>query len=250
MQEKKIIINNLLINYYSKEIPNSKYTLIFLHGWRSEGRVWQEVMQELNYTCYAIDLPGFGKSQLPATPFTLDKFSEVIREFISKLQLQNIILIGHSNGGAISIKSIVTNKFPVSKLVLVDSAGIRENSFEKSAKKITASILKPIFKIPFLKPVRDRIYIAMGSEDYVAEPQLKETYINMISEDLSAELKKIDIPTLLIWGEKDEATPLSDGEFMKNTIPNSKIVVIPDGNHFAFQKSKEFFISTLKEFIQ
>lgn len=249
MEEKKIIINSLLINYYSKIVKESKYNIIFIHGWRSEGRVWQEVINRLNYSCYAIDLPGFGESQLPAKPFTLDDYSEIIRELISKLHLENIVLVGHSNGGAVSIKSIVTNKFPVQKLVLVGSSGIRKKTFEKSTKNLTAKILKPIFKLPVLNKLRNLIYTSMGSEDYVAEPQLKETYINMISEDLSPEINKINVPTLLFWGEKDKATPLSYGEFMKENIPDSKLTVIPNGDHFAFLKHNEVFTTELQQFI-
>lgn len=250
MEKKQIIINNLLVTYYSKLNPTSDYNLIFLHGWRSKALVWNKIIEGLNYSSFALDFPGFGESQHPITSFYLKDFADTLYEFIQKLDLKNVILIGHSNGGAISIKYISENRSPIEKLVLIDSSGIRKTTSSKRAKNIIAKLVKPIFKIPILSPLRDKIYIAMGSEDYTAEPKLKETFINIISEDLTNSLDKINIPTLLIWGDKDVSTPIKDAELMKSKIPNSELKVIAGADHFSFNNKEQVVIDYLNSFIQ
>lgn len=249
MEKKQIIINNLLVTYYSKLNQNSKYNLVFLHGWRSKALVWNKIIESLEYSSYAIDLPGFGESQLPDKASTLQDFTNVVNEFITKLGLSNVVLVGHSNGGAISIKYIANNTSPIEKVVLIDSSGLRRSTPRKTIINTIAKIVKPIFKIPLLSPLRDRIYVAMGSEDYVAEPQLKETYLNMVGEDLSNDVQKVNIPALLIWGELDKSTPLKDGEFMHSQIKNSEFKIIQGADHFSFNHKDDLVVQYLNSFL-
>ncbi len=248
MEKNHILIKNLIINYLSNK-RDSNINLIFIHGWRSEAKIWESIMQELNISSYAIDLPGFGESQMPTNSYTLKDFSEIIKEFINKLNLENVILIGHSNGGAISIKTILNYPELILKLILVDSAGIREQTFFTLLKNLIAKIVKPLFTPMFMKPLREKLYTIMGSEDYIAEPKLKQTFINMISEDLSPRFKELNKPTLIIWGEKDKATPLSYAKFMNNEIRGSKLKIIPEAEHYSFLQNKQMFIDYIKEFI-
>jgi len=239
--ERKIIINELLINYYYNNSKNSK-TILFLHGWRSESKVWFSLINALllkEYSIYVMDIPGFGKSDLSTIPFDVEAYSNIVKDFILKLNLKNVILVGHSHGGRIAIKLASQDKLLVKTLVLVDSSGIIINKF--NLKKVFAKIVSPIFKPNIMKPLRKRIYQLMGSEDYVETPRLKETFLKLINEDLTMVLNNIKIPTLVIWGENDKSTPLEMGQIIHKNISNSSLKIINNAGHYPFiDKPKEF----------
>lgn len=246
----KIVINNLLINYYCFK-ENGAKTLLFLHGWCSNGAIWQTMAEKLNnenYALYALDLPGFGESSLSNDDFTIQKYVDIVSEFIQKKGLKNIILVGHSFGGRIAIKLSATQPDLIEKLVLVDSAGFisgQRNIF----KKFLAKLAKPFFKPKFMQGARESIYRMIGAEDYIATPELKQTFINIINEDLSQYLPQIYQPTLIVWGADDSETPIFFAEKMRREIKKSILVVIEKAGHFSFIDQPDIFYSRLKDFI-
>jgi pimeloyl-ACP methyl ester carboxylesterase len=255
VEEKKIVIKDLLVNYYQVVPANSTKTLIFLHGWRSEGYVWADVMKNLSgegYTSYALDLPGFGKSQVPFNSYTLSDYCSVVLEFVNKLKIENFSLIGHSFGGRISIKlSSAYSVGELNKVVLVDSAGIFHTSNSTNLMKKIAGIVKPLFKPGFMQPLRRKIYKMIGAEDYLETRYLKDTFVNLVNEDLEPLLPNIKVPTLIVWGKQDdnEYTPLSDAYIMKSKINNSQLAEIDNAKHFSFLDQKEEFINILRNFL-
>lgn len=252
---KKIIINNLLINYYSF-LPDKKSskTLLFLHGWGINSQTWLslfDLLKDLPYASYFIDLPGFGQSQTPLKDFYLDDYVNVVENFIKKLNLKNIVLFGHSFGGRITIKLAAKNSDYLEKIVLVDSAGIYHQSHVKTLKLLIASIVRPLFQLSFMQAFRQKIYQLTGSEEYLAIPALSKTFSHIVSEDLTSYLSKIRLPTLIIWGEKDnnEASTLNDAQLMKKNISNSKLELLKDANHFSFLDQPKEFIKVLTDFL-
>ncbi|MFK7780419.1 MAG: alpha/beta hydrolase, partial [Candidatus Gracilibacteria bacterium] len=174
----------------------------------------------------------------------------VIEKFIEKLGLKDIILWGHSNGGAISIKIVNNKKINISRLILNNSAGIR-NDKKRSLKRKTIGLLIKPFKIlkniPGFHKIREYFYRAIGGQDYLnaeKNPYLKQTYLNMISSDLSNDLDKINLNTLLIWGREDKYTPLSDGLKMRNNIKKAKIVILDNEKHGIHINSPEKLVNT------
>jgi pimeloyl-ACP methyl ester carboxylesterase len=76
------------------------------------------------------------------------------------------------------------------------------------------------------------------------KPNLKQTFLNMISTDLKEDIKKIDIFTLLLWGEKDTYTPISDAYFMRDNIKKSKLVVLENETHGIHLKNPKKLVET------
>lgn len=275
MEEKNIILNNLLVRYYAWKNPQAgSCALLFLHGWRLEGAVWFPIipalLQEISCDIYILDLPGFGKSQTPPPSFSLDGYCEIIKAFIEKLGLANITVIGHSFGGRIAIKLASADSYEVEphkieklastesyevqprkieKMILVDSAGVPTKDARLEIKKLIAKIAKPFFQIPFLSRLRQPLYRAIGSEDYLATPELREVFVKVINEDLRPLLSAIRAKTLIVWGENDEITPREAGEIMRQEIPNAKFAVLENAGHFSFLDQKEEFVKILSDFI-
>ena len=151
MTEKQVVVANQLVNYLSNEVVDpAAQTVVFLHGWRSEAAVWRPVMDRLGrrYRQFALDLPGFGKSEKPKHIFTLVDYATVVLGFIKKMELKKIVVVGHSFGGRVVIKLSALEPDIVEKLILVDSAGFRLHGKRNAVLRIVAKMLKPFFMIP------------------------------------------------------------------------------------------------------
>jgi pimeloyl-ACP methyl ester carboxylesterase len=248
---KQIVVNNLLVSY-SEQTGDSGQALLFLHGWRSNKEIWNNLFGQLsivNCELFALDLPGFGQSQIPSMPMTVGDYANVAAEFIKKLELKNVIVVGHSFGGRVGIKLVSQNPGLISKLILVDSAGFPMAESKKKIMSMAAKIVKPIFKPKLMQGLRRQIYQKIGAEDYVATPELQKTFVNITSEDLTEDLKNIKIPALIISGENDTDTPVEFAKKMHSLIPNSKILILKNAGHFSFLDQPEEFTEEIKSFI-
>lgn len=252
MQEQ-IVINNQLISFSSFGNQKNKLTIIFLHGWRSQKEVWNEVINQViklsSHQVYALDLPGFGRSPVPKASWTVEDYAKTVKAFIEKLELKNVVLVGHSFGGRVGIKLASQHPKILFKLVLVDSAGFVDESFRKKFFSFLSKIAKPIFALAVFNGIKKKIYQTIGAEDYIATPELKNIFLNVVNEDLTEDMKKIHIPTLIIWGEKDKDTPIEFGQKMNSLIPNSELIILPNAGHYSFLDNREEFIKELDNFL-
>lgn len=252
-QIKQVILNEHLVSYSSSVVDENINSLnvIFIHGWLSNSDVWHHLMHALNkanINSYALDLPGFGKSQIPSIDVDNNFYASVVESFINKLGLSNIVLVGHSNGGAIATKLSVSSN-NVKKLVLIDSSGIRKKTIKKKVLSFIAKIVKPVFKIKILSGFRKNIYKVMGSSDYINSKYLGNTFNNIVSEDISSLFQKIKIPTLIFWGNTDTDTPLNYAKFINKSINGSELIIV-EGGHYPFLDKPEVVINSLIKFIK
>ena len=251
--ERQIIVEDLLITYYTAGASSLQKCVVFLHGWRSNSTLWFDIFPpliEAGYSIFALDFPGFGKSQSPKKALFLSDYVATVATFMQKLEIQQPVIIGHSHGGRVAIKMAVQDPKLMQKLVLVDSGGIKRETTDKNIKKNFAKVLKPLFSPSFMKPFKNRIYKAMGAEDYVATPQLKQTFLNIINEDLTTLLPKITNQTLILWGQNDQDTPLQDAWLMEKEISNAQLILLPEAAHYSFLDSPEEFKKHLMNFLQ
>ena len=251
MQEKVIIINDLKIRYYASDTLEKAGVLVYLHGWKSEALHFRGVLE--NYPNFvAIDLPGFGGSERPKTSWALADYANFLKSFLEKLEIKNPLLAGHSFGGSV-IAKYAAKGFEAKKLILIDSAGIRKRGVKILAYKLGAKIIKLILSVPglnmFREKLRKKFYKLIDSEDYIEAGAMLEIYRKTISEDLSADLQKIQQETILIWGKDDSATPLWQAEQMHKLLKNSKLSVIENAGHFSFidrpEKFKKIFFEEI-----
>ncbi len=250
---KELVIRDLLVTYVQSGDEVGTETVIFLHGWRSSKEAWSrigEAITPLGYQIYALDLPGFGNSQAPRDAYDVTLYAGLLREFMKKLGIQKAVIIGHSFGGRIGIVLAAKHPELVSKLVLVDSAGIRASQMRRDALRAVAKAVKPLFTPAFMQPLRRSLYLMLGAEDYLATPELRETFVKTVNEDLTPYLSRITVNTLLLWGENDKDTPVHDAERMMSLIPNARLVVIPAAGHFSFLDAPDTFIKELHSFLK
>lgn len=227
--------------------------IVLLHGWGQDVSTWWSVAEDLSKfgKLWMIDLPGFGRSSVPNKAFGNREYSEVILEFMKKLEIKNPILVGHSLGGRIAIKTASLNGSKISKLILEDSAGIkpRQDGF-KPVLYIGAKLFKYLVPNFFnIKEVLRQKFYASLEADYIDAGLMKNTLTKLLDEDLSLDLPKIDNETLIIWGENDRAVPVSDGLFMYRKIKNSRIEIIENVGHFPHLEERGKFLNYVEDFI-
>lgn len=209
--------------------------VLFLHGWGAPADTYRLMIDHLATYCRVVapDLPGFGGSAEPETPWCVDDYVEWTLCFATALGLERVVLMNHSFGGRISIKLLSRRSLPfaVSKAVFMDAAGIRpKRTLSYYAKVYSYKAMKKLF--PALAKKRQG---KAGSADYRnASPLMRQTMVRCINEDLAHLLPDIPVSTLLIWGSADTATPLSDGQTMERLIPDAGLVVLEGAGHFAF----------------
>ena len=212
-------------------------TLIILHGWQSSKERWQkvkELIEKEGIEVIAPDLPGFKKDTALDRPWNLDDYVEWFEKKYGDIN-EPFFLLGHSFGGRMAIKFSVKYPEKVLGLILCSAAGIRhkKNTLVGLLLYNLAKILSRFSFLPGFNFFRKIFYqFLLRKIDYIeAEGKLKETFKNIIGEDLTHYLAKIKTKTLLIWGEKDKAVPLSDAYLMKKEIQNSILEIIPQTGH-------------------
>ena len=243
---------NIEIHFEDWIDKKNSHTIVILHGWGGSSQSWLTVWDLLHKSWFNViipDLPGFWNTKLVKV-FDLDEYASVIEAFIKELKLKNIILWWHSNGWAISIKIANRWKINIQRLILNNSAGIRNDSKRNIKRKIleyTTKPLKILKTIPGSNKVRSLFYKAIWSHDYLEaekNPNLKKTYQNMISSDLKNEIKNISQDTLLIRWKNDTYTPITDGHYMRKHIKNSKLIILEKEKHWIHLTSPEKLVIT------
>jgi len=239
---------------------NINTNLVFLHGWGGCWQSWFPIIKALEKDCtiFAPDLPGHGLEKIEKV-LTLSNYSNFVKKYLKDNHIKNPILIGHSFGGAIICDLLIKNPDLSSKIILVDAAPIRHTPSNKQKIILTTSKLtKKIFSLPLLHPFFNKIrqygyqIIGLKNSDYfqLKNPFLKQTFSTVIREDLSDKLKNIKAKTLIIWGENDTDTPLTDGLKIQKLIPRSTIKIIKNAGHFSYLDNQPKFITEIKNFIE
>lgn len=221
--------------HFGKGIP-----VLLLHGWGGSHVSFQGVYDRLcrdGYAAINLDFPGFGSSGMPGTGFGIYDYAHLTAKFVEQLGLEQVIAVGHSFGGRVSI---LLGKLPFVKgLVLVDSAGMKPR---RSAKYyIKVGWYKTAKKLGF-KPVG-------GSADYKAlAPEMRPVFNRVVNTHLECELPAIRCPTLIVWGDKDRDTPPYMAKRLGKGIRDSAVIMLP-GGHYSYIDSGEAFYRILTAFV-
>ncbi len=246
-------IDGLKIYY---EMVGSGEPILLLHGWGNDVETMRPVVgmvKDLGFRVYSIDLPGFGLSDTPDGSWGVDEYSNLVLKLLDELNINRVSLLAHSFGGRIAIKLAASQPARIDKLILVDSAGIKpRRSLDYRVKIYSTRLIRKIASVmpePASKFLYQKLLDKMGSRDYRNAGKLRGTFVKVVNEDLRQYLPSIKSPVLLIWGELDRETPLSDGFLMKNLIPDSQLHVIQGAGHHCFLDNPKIFLKLLTPFL-
>jgi pimeloyl-ACP methyl ester carboxylesterase len=247
----QVVVDSLLTQY--TRLGKGK-SIVVLPGWADDSKNWGPFQQQManDFDVIVIDLPGFGGTQPPKTAWGLTEYASFVGAFLKKTNIQPSAIIGHSNGGAVALRGLASGQFSVDKLVLLASAGIRNRY--KGRKKILRLITKSgkILTLPLPSGVKQRlrrtVYRTIGSDMLVAE-HLQETFKKVVEDDVQTDASRINLPTLLIYGEKDQEAPVWYGEQFHQLITDSTLEVLPGVGHFVYLDRPKEVIKSILEFL-
>jgi len=250
MEEKFLQVNGLKI---FTRIAGEGSPFLILHGWGRGLTSWTHIQDELSkhFKVVVLDLPGFGKSDVPKEVWNMDSYIQFILDFIKKININDFYLLGHSFGGNLAIKLSTQSPDKIRKLILVDSAGRRtKKSFSKKVFSLIVSIFKIFSFLPGYMFLKKSFYkFILKSVDYIkAEGVMKDIFKRVVAEDLSEVWGKIELSTLIIWGKKDKVTPIEDAYLMKKGIKNS-ILRVFDCGHRVNNEKPELLVKTILDFL-
>jgi pimeloyl-ACP methyl ester carboxylesterase len=246
----QIVIENVLVHYevFGKKGKDKK-TILILHGWGRTSADWRESAQKLSekQKVIILDLPGFGNSTIPGNEtWGIFEYAEAIEKFVRKLNLKNLILMGHSFGGEISLTIAAKNPAYLKNLILVDSAGVDQANLLTKI-KIKAFRLGKMLPLP--KNLYENLVRRFGSATYAAAGKLRSSFKKIENQDISNLIPSIKIPTLIIWGEKDRVLLVSWGQKIRKLITNSTLRIVWGAGHHPHLEKPEKFLEIVNEFI-
>lgn len=249
---------------------SAEKTVILVHGLNGEAlRDWQYQIPALaeNYHVLTFDLPGFGNSGKEVADYSPREYAKFINFIAKRYAHGKTILVGHSMGGAISIRYSEMYPQNIEKLVLVDVAGVLhrmaysrelmkgwvkskvsdDSSVLSYADRLANNILGKIEPVvgPLSRFMDDHVikndYLDMGSSTISA--------ISLVHEDLTDALSSLKMPTTIIWGENDSIAPLRTAKVLKKYLPQADLNVIKNAAHVPMIDEPEKFNQLLLSFI-
>lgn len=227
-----------------------------LHGWGANIESVMPIVSSLKdrYRVIAYDSLGHGDSDEPDAVIGGDDYVDLLKKIYDYYGIARATCIGHSFGGKTLTVFAALYPEKVDKLVLVDASGVLpKRSFTYYRKVYTFKFLKKLYKLLFFwqdtEKAMARFYKKFGSDDYkAADGIMRKVFVKVVNESTEEYFPRIQADTLLIWGDKDDATPLSMAKVFEEKIPEAGLVVLK-GGHFSYLDAYGQFDAVLRSFL-
>ncbi|HEY7965881.1 MAG TPA: alpha/beta fold hydrolase [Solirubrobacteraceae bacterium] len=246
--------------------------LLLVHGLGGRWQNWLENIPRLARArrVVALDLPGFGRSQLPRGEISIAGYAAAIQHACDLLEIESVVLVGNSMGGAVAARTALAAPRLVERLVLVSAAAISIRNFNPAP---GAALMALISRTPLGTPdgvrsaMRRRRARHLAFAALVRHPTLIETDMltelvggrgapglaaamaAMIDGETAAELEAIEQPTLIVQGREDMLVPLADSAWLRTQIPHARLEAIEDTGHLPMVERPVRFNDLLLDFV-
>ena len=267
---KNAYVSALGVNLHYQDTGPSKNAIpiLFLHGFGASLQTWDIWAQALSdeYRVISVDLPGFGLTgEDPSGIYTDQRSVEVLEAFLKELKIPKVVLVGNSMGGKLAWQFTARYPNQVSKLVLISPDGYASPGIQYG-KKPDVPAIADLYRYFFSKT-----FLAMNLKPAYADPNtLNDALVNRyydlmlapgvrgailgrmqqtVLQDPVPSLASIQVPTLLIWGEKDAFIPISNSNDYLKVMPNAKRVSLPNIGHLPQEEQPSIGLAALKEFL-
>lgn len=266
--------NNNPVKIYYEEMGSGK-NVVFIHGWPLSGSMWEYQMTELpqhGMRCIFYDRRGFGKSDRPFSGYDYDSLAGDLKSLLDELDLNDVTLVGFSMGGGEVARYIsLYGSKRISKVVLISTVlpymlktndnpkGVPQIEFDGMAKKMKEdrpdffeNFAKAFYGVSLVsKPVSDAFLASNLTRVMDASPiATLECAQSFSTTDFRKDVVKIEVPTLIIHGDKDNIVPISaSSDESSGMIKGAKYIVYEGAPHGLWFTEKEKLNKDLIDFI-
>lgn len=240
------------VYYVHSPGSHGKPTLLWLHGAGGSQAVWPEQLKHMpGVSTYALDLPGHGLSSGPGRD-KINGYADVAQAFLDALNLFNVVVAGHSMGGAIALTLALRRLPQLAGLVLIGTGArlrvapaILDNlvqDFEATVDAIMQSAWSPGADAGWVALSR-QIMLETGPD------VLHGDYVACNNFDVMTQLNQIQAPALVLTGAADRLTPLKYGQYLATNIPQARLAAFDGGGHFLAQEQPQQVAAEITTFL-
>jgi pimeloyl-ACP methyl ester carboxylesterase len=256
----------------------NQQTIMLIHGLGYRGiHDWVQVIPELTdkYHVIAVDLPGFGGSDQHQVQYAPQKYSQLVNWVVSQFAHGPVIVIGHSMGGAVALRFAHNYPQQVSRLIMVDAAGILQRTvfikylakvpvtykrlapyqkhfpgLDKLIRKVagkadgwTQSLLVMMDKMPDIPQLM--MSNGLARQFLYKDRSTLNAALGLVYEDFSSAAREVDVPTHIVWGEQDNVAPMRTGTVLANVMSNAELHVVGGAGHVPMTDNFNDFMEVL-----
>jgi pimeloyl-ACP methyl ester carboxylesterase len=265
-QSKFVVIDGLPVHYRDE---GKGFPLVLLHGSPSSLHTWDGLTRVLSkqYRVIRLDLPGYGLTGPNATgDYSLEWYVRFLDSFLSALHVDSFYLAGHSFGGGLASEFAYEKRARVKKLILIAASGYPVKGNDILAVKMARN---PLLR-PMVRYVTPRFFVAMNVKeaygpmnnvpdetidryyDLLRRAGNRDTFIAMCNkgtQDISAHIKTLRVPTLVLWGSLDTVVPARHSKFFNRDIPGSQLIMYDGVGHVPQEVIPEKVAADIQAFL-
>ena len=240
------------------------FPLVFLHGYCESSKIWEDLSRELSveYRVICPDLPGFGKSPLPPSQFSLEQIGDLLVNWLKSMGIDECIVAGHSLGGYITLE--ILRKYPdfVRSIVLFNSSAFADGTDKKENRNKLIGFINEYGVAPFLSTFVPSLFYPPTAHNFAAViQQITEDGLSIAPEavthyaaamrdrkDSTDLLEKYPEKILLLAGEHDQNVPLEKTRQMAKYLSENQVHIIPQSAHMSLYEQSHICYSAIRNF--
>jgi pimeloyl-ACP methyl ester carboxylesterase len=242
---------------YVYDQGSGRTTFMLIHGAAYSHELWSKQLSSLSKTSrtIAIDLPGHGASdKLPSyQKISIQTYSDHVHAVLSKTKCQSAVLVGHSMGGAISMRCCLDHPNAIKALVLVGTGaklGVSPQILQGLLSNFEQTIAGKIGVWSFSESAKESLVEESVKVMLRCKPDIALADFEACNEfDIRDSVSRISVPTLVIVGNEDKMTPIRWSEFLNSKIAGSEIRIIRNAGHMAMLEKYEEVNRAIESFV-
>lgn len=245
--------------HYTELGPRGGIPLLFVHGWLGDGGAWAAIAERLakRHRTIVVDLRGFGASSAAPGPYRVETLADDLSALVAALDLDPLVAIGHSMGGAIVARFAIDRPDAVEGLVLVAPVPPRALPLPPPAlamlRDVAGDATKAaawLGKLTYREPAPQVVALIRGAYAAVGHDVALESLDSWTTLDFADEVETIETPTLVLAPEFDRPmTPQLTREFVADLIAGSTLTIVPEAGHYAPLERPDFIADAIDRFV-
>ena len=253
-----MVVDRQMVHY---EVFGHGRPVVFLHGWLGSWRYWFPTMERVaeHFRTYSFDFWGFGESRRKSTYESIQNYSDQVIRFLDELGIDRCLLVGHSMGGMVALKTAINHPKRISRVAAV-GAPIVGDSLSWLLKLTDRPLFADAFaQVPAFRRFMFRRFLGEADDQHVHEilddsvksssTTLRNAVGSMWRTDLRPELQRLSVPTLIVHGGRDVIVHPNQADLFDN-VATAEVVVMPESRHFPFLDEADLFNDLLVRFLK